>query len=74
MLWWRPQTAQQNRVRIDDGIVEGGMVPPFYDPLVAKIIAHGKDRNEAIRRLRVALAHAPLLGLRNNGRFLSDLV
>ena len=74
VLWWRPQTAVQSGARIDDGIVEGGVVSPFYDPMVAKIIVHGKDRNEAIRRLRAALAHAPLLGLRNNGRFLSDLV
>ena len=74
VLWWRPQTAVQDGVRIDDGIVEGGVVSPFYDPMVAKIIVHGKDRNEAIRRLRTALANAPLLGLRNNGRFLSDLV
>ena len=42
--------------------------------MVAKIIVHGKDRDEAIRRLRAALGHAPLLGVRNNGGFLSDLV
>ena len=74
VLWWRPQTAVRGGVRIDDGIVEGGMVSPFYDPMVAKVIVHGKDRHEAIRLLRTALANAPLLGLRNNGRFLSDLV
>ena len=74
VLWWRPQAAVQGGARIDDGIVEGGVVSPFYDPMVAKVIVHGKDRNEAIRRLRAALANAPLLGLRNNGHFLSDLV
>jgi geranyl-CoA carboxylase alpha subunit len=42
--------------------------------MVAKVIAHGRDRNDAIRRLRAALQNAPLLGLRNNGRFLADLV
>jgi geranyl-CoA carboxylase alpha subunit len=35
---------------------------------------HGRDRDDAIRRLRAALANTPLLGLKNNGRFLSDLV
>jgi geranyl-CoA carboxylase alpha subunit len=42
--------------------------------MVAKIIVHGRDRDDAIRRLRSALANTPLLGLKNNGRFLSDLV
>ena len=61
-------------VRIDDGIAEGGQVTPFYDAMVAKLIAHGRDRADAIRRLRAALEDAPLLGLRNNGRFLRDLL
>ncbi len=74
VLWWRPQHAVANGARIDGGIVEGDTISPFYDPMVAKIIVHGRDRNDAIRRLRAALANAPLLGLRNNGRFLSDLV
>jgi geranyl-CoA carboxylase alpha subunit len=42
--------------------------------MVAKIIVHGRDRNDAIRRLRATLASSPLLGLKNNGKFLSDLV
>jgi geranyl-CoA carboxylase alpha subunit len=74
VLWWRPQDALHAGVRIDDGLVEGGVVSPFYDPMVAKVIVHGRDRAEAIRRLRAALQHTPLLGLRNNGRFLHDLV
>ena len=47
---------------------------PYYDAMVAKLIAHGRDREDAIRRLRAALADAPLLGLRNNARFLGDLL
>ncbi|MES2091084.1 MAG: biotin/lipoyl-containing protein, partial [Pseudomonadota bacterium] len=61
-------------VRIDDGIREGGEVTPFYDPMVAKLIVHGRDRDDAIRRLIATLEDAPLLGLRNNGCFLRDLV
>ncbi len=61
-------------VRVDDGIVQGSVISPYYDPMVAKIIVHGRDRDDAIRRLRAALANTPLLGLKNNGRFLSDLV
>ncbi len=72
--WWRPQQALLAGVRIDDGIEEGSEISPFYDGLVAKVIAHGRDRDDAIRRLRAALENAPLLGLRNNGRFLADLL
>jgi len=84
VLWWQPQRAltapgpqgsgPRYGVRMDDGIAQGGVVSPFYDPMVAKVIAYGRDRDDAIRRLRAALADAPLLGLKNNGRFLSDLV
>ena len=61
-------------LRIDHGITEGSVVSPHYDAMVAKMIAHGRDRDDAIRRLRAALAATPLLGLRNNARFLRDLL
>jgi len=61
-------------IRVDDGIVQGSVISPYYDPMVAKIIVHGRDRDDAIRRLRAALTNTPLLGLKNNGRFLSDLI
>ncbi len=61
-------------VRVDDGIAEGGVVSPFYDAMVAKVIVHGRDRADALRRLGAALEDSPLLGLRNNGRYLRDLV
>jgi len=60
-------------VRIDDGIAQGGEVAPFYDAMVAKVIVHGRDRADALRRLAAALEDAPLVGLRNNGRYLRDL-
>ena len=72
--YWRPERALAGGVRIDDGIAEGGEVTPHYDPMVAKLIVHGRDRDDAIRRLRAALAATPLLGLRTNARFLADLV
>ena len=72
--WWRPERALHEGVRIDDGIREGGQVTPFYDPMVAKLIVHGRDRDDAIRRLIATLDDAPLLGLRNNSRFLRDLI
>ncbi|MBI3384526.1 MAG: ATP-grasp domain-containing protein [Aquabacterium sp.] len=74
IAWWRPAQAIHEGVRIDDGIVEGGTVTPHYDPMVAKLIVHGRDRDDAIRRLIATLDDAPLLGLKNNSRFLRDLV
>ena len=72
--WWRPQQALFEGVRIDDGIREGGEVTPHYDPMVAKLIVHGRDRADAIRRLIATLDDTPLLGLRQNARFLRELV
>ena len=60
-------------VRVDDGVAEGGVVSPFYDAMVAKVIVHGRDRDDALRRLAAALEDAPLVGPRNNGRYLRDL-
>jgi len=72
--WWRPALALHDGVRIDDGICEGGAVTPHYDPMVAKLIVHGRDRADAIRRLMATLDDTPLLGLKHNARFLRDLV
>jgi geranyl-CoA carboxylase alpha subunit len=74
IIYWRPDSAKHAGVRIDDGIREGNAVSPFYDAMVAKVIAHGRDRSDAIRRLIAALEDSPLLGLANNGTFLRDLI
>ncbi|MDP1613933.1 MAG: biotin carboxylase N-terminal domain-containing protein [Sulfuritalea sp.] len=74
VLHFQPEAAARPGVRIDAGIAQGGTVTPFYDPMVAKVIAHGRDRTDAVRRLMAALEDAPLLGLPTNGRLLRDLV
>ena len=74
ILHWRPHAALHPGVRIDHGISEGGEVTPYYDAMVAKLIVHGRDRADAIRRLSAALEDAPLVGLVNNGRYLRDLI
>ncbi|MFT3954963.1 MAG: biotin carboxylase N-terminal domain-containing protein [Piscinibacter sp.] len=74
VLHWRPEAALKPGIRIDHGLAEGDRVSPFYDAMLAKLIAHGRDRDDAIRRLRAALAATPLLGLKNNARFLRDLL
>ncbi|MGA7324157.1 MAG: biotin carboxylase N-terminal domain-containing protein [Rhodomicrobium sp.] len=72
ILHWRP--AEMEALRIDTGIVEGSEVTPFYDPLIAKIIAHGSSREEAARSLALALEEAPILGLPTNQHFLARLL
>ncbi|MBC8091222.1 MAG: ATP-grasp domain-containing protein, partial [Pseudonocardia sp.] len=63
-----------DNVRVDSGIAAGGTVGSDYDPMLAKIIAHGADRAEAIRRLDAALRGTVLLGLDTNIGFLRALL
>lgn len=69
---WRPATGAH--VRIDAGIVEGQAITPFYDPMVAKIIAWGVTRDDARRRLARAVADTVLMGVGNNRRYLHRLL
>ena len=61
-------------IRVDAGVEEGGEVTPFYDPLIAKIIAHDSTRARAFARLDDALARTVVAGPRNNVAFLRALV
>jgi acetyl-CoA carboxylase biotin carboxylase subunit len=53
-------------IRIDTHMTAGGRVPPYYDSLIAKIVAHGPTREEALTRLRIALAEARVEGIATN--------
>jgi acetyl-CoA carboxylase biotin carboxylase subunit len=57
---------QGEGIRVDAGYAEGGVVTPFYDPLLAKLIVSGKTREEAIRRSDDALQRFEIQGLKNN--------
>ncbi len=61
-------------VRVDAGIDEGSIVGDRFDPMLAKIVAHGSDRAEALARLTAALDATVVLGLTTNLRFLRWLV
>ena len=61
-------------IRIDTGLREGDEVGDRYDPLLAKLIAHGPDRDTALSRLTAALAATRILGVRTNLRFLRWLL
>jgi 3-methylcrotonyl-CoA carboxylase alpha subunit len=60
-------------IRIDAGVTAGSDVTPYYDPMIAKVIAHGRDRGEALDRLAAALDHTRVAGPRTNLAFLSAL-
>ena len=70
VLRWRTP----ERVRIDAGIAEGQEVTPFYDPMLAKAIAHGATREDARRHLIAALERTTMLGVRTNKAFLVQLL
>jgi acetyl-CoA carboxylase biotin carboxylase subunit len=53
-------------VRVDSGVYGGGRVPPNYDPLVAKLIAHAPTRAQAIAKMRRALSETLIGGIRTN--------
>jgi acetyl/propionyl-CoA carboxylase alpha subunit len=61
-------------VRVDAGIAQGGTVHIHYDSLLAKVIAHGRDREQARARLLDALKRLTLLGVTTNQGFLIDLL
>ncbi len=60
-------------VRVDSGIEQGGEVTPFYDPMIAKLIAHAPSREAAINRISSALDHTLVAGVRSNVAFLGAL-
>jgi len=73
---WKP--AQGNGVRIDSGIAAGTntgqVVSPFYDPMLAKIIAYGANREEARRKLIQAVKESTLFGVTVNSNFLCEVL
>jgi pyruvate carboxylase subunit A len=53
-------------IRVDSGVYTSYTIPPFYDPMISKLIAWGRDRNEAITRMRRALYEYIIVGIKNN--------
>jgi geranyl-CoA carboxylase alpha subunit len=69
---WQPAVGPF--IRTDHGIRPGQQITPFYDPMIAKVIASGQSRDEARRRLIKALGDTVLLGVVNNKQFLADVL
>jgi len=68
------QTQSIAGVRVDSGIKQGQTISPFYDPMLAKLIAYGDNREQARRRLVRLVQDSQLLGVRDNRAFLNELL
>ena len=66
LLQWRPPAG----VRVEHALSDGASIPPYYDSMIAKIIAHGPDRSAAVRQLQSALHDLVALGVKTNQSFL----
>ena len=65
---------ESRHVRVDRGVREGNAVTPHYDPMIAKVVAHGENRAAALDRLADALGRFAIAGVDTNLPFLSRLV
>ena len=71
---WQADTGHKHGVRVDTGVFEGGEIPMFYDSMIAKLIVHGKDRNDAIAKMREALNGFVIRGISSNIPFQAALL
>src|SRR6185369_14803345 len=61
-------------IRVDAGVTEGQEISVHYDPMIAKLIAHGESREAARQRALAALRDYPILGIHTNVPFLIELL
>jgi propionyl-CoA carboxylase alpha chain len=73
LVYYRPP-ADDDFVRVDTGVYEGGEVSMFYDPMVAKLVTRGEDRAQAIEKMRAALDKFIIRGISTNISFLAALI
>ncbi|RFO98409.1 acetyl/propionyl-CoA carboxylase subunit alpha [Rhodoferax lacus] len=71
---WQGDTEHLYGVRVDTGVQDGGEIPMFYDSMIAKLIVHGRDRLDAIAKMREALNGFVIRGVSSNIPFQSALL
>ena len=71
---FQSDTSKKYGVRVDTGVYEGGEIPMFYDSMIAKLIVHGTDRNDAITKMRAALNGFVIRGISSNIPFQAALL
>jgi 3-methylcrotonyl-CoA carboxylase alpha subunit len=65
--------AEDAHVRVDTGVRQGDTVTPFYDPMIAKVIVHDRDRTTAMRRMAGLMAETEVVGVTTNASLLKAL-
>ena len=60
-------------VRVDTGVRQGDTVTPFYDPMIAKVIVHDRDRTSAMRRMAALMGETEVVGVTTNAALLKAL-
>jgi propionyl-CoA carboxylase alpha chain len=68
------EPENEEGIRVDSGVYEGGQVSMFYDAMISKLITYGKNRNEAINHMQTALGEYVIRGISHNISFLEALV
>jgi propionyl-CoA carboxylase alpha chain len=71
---FQSDTNKKYGVRVDTGVYEGGEIPMYYDSMIAKLIVHGTDRNDAIAKMRAALNGFVIRGISSNIPFQAALL
>ncbi|MCE3269978.1 MAG: accA [Ramlibacter sp.] len=71
---WASDVEHLQGVRVDTGVGEGGEIPMYYDSMIAKLIVHGADRNDAIAKMRDALNGFVIRGISSNIPFQAALL
>ena len=70
----RYREPQGEGVRVDSGVIEGSEISMFYDPMIAKLVTHGADRDKAIARMQTALDSFYIRGINHNMDFLAAVL
>ena len=73
VAWCATGPPKDDGIRIDTGVFEGAEISMYYDPMIAKLIAAGSDREQAIERLQGALDAFHIAGVRHNIPFLAAI-
>ena len=74
LVKYRPPVEEQDAVRVDTGVYEGGEISMYYDPMIAKLITYGPDREAATERMQRALDEFLIDGVQHNIPFLNALM
>jgi acetyl-CoA carboxylase biotin carboxylase subunit len=69
---WIP--PQGGGVRVDSHVFGGYLIPPYYDSMIAKVLTHGSDRQDALHRMDRALRHLTIDGVSTNKEFLRGVI